>query len=456
MKLTGIILLLSLLLTSALAVAGIAEPGGQTAVASKNAAAFSLPARNMPLQRKLDFHVGNSFFRNPWVMAPSSTTARDGLGPLFNTNACQNCHIKDGRGHAPNPNLASQVSMLLRLSIAAKSLPPSQGVMPEPTYGEQLQDFAIAGMPPEGQIHITYTPVIETFADGEQITLRKPSVTISKLAYGPLHPNTQFSARIAPPMIGLGLLAAIPDATLHALAAEQRQSNTGISGKINKVWDHKAQQTVVGRFGWKAGQPSLEQQNAAAFLNDMGLTTSLFDLDICPPESEACLKAPTGGKPEVSDHILQQVTFYTENLAVPKRRNTQSPEIINGAKWFYAAGCENCHKTNLQTGSSRHPWLSQQTISPFTDLLRHEMGPGLADNRPEFLATGREWRTPPLWGIGLTHVVAGHANFLHDGRARTLMEAILWHGGEAESAKQFVQNLTKQQRQELIAFLESL
>ncbi|MCB1667238.1 MAG: c-type cytochrome [Pseudomonadales bacterium] len=436
--------------------------GGDTTIHSSNRQAFSQPASNMPLMKKMDFHVGNSFFRNPWVAAPASTTARDGLGPLFNTNGCQNCHIRDGRGHAPGKNDLNAVSMLVRLSIPATTEKMEQqlitdGAIAEPVYGGQLQDFAIPGVRPEGQIDIHYSTIIKAFSDGETIELRKPTVKLHQLNYGELHANVMTSARIAPAMIGLGLLQAVDEQTLLALADEQDANGDGISGRINRVWDIEQQKTVVGRFGWKAGQPSLKQQNAAAFSGDMGLTTSLFPTENCTATQQTiCSAVPNGGQPEVSDNILDHVTFYSHNLAVPARRNHSDPDVKLGEKLFANAGCHNCHIDQMTTGESQFAWLSGQKIAPYTDLLLHDMGEGLADNRPEFMATGREWRTAPLWGIGLTKTVAGEMNFLHDGRARNLMEAVLWHGGEAEAATDAVLNMNSQERHALIQFLQSL
>ncbi|EGA66315.1 putative thiol oxidoreductase [Vibrio brasiliensis LMG 20546] len=414
------------------------------------------------MSKRLDFSVGNSFFRNPWVQAPASTDARDGLGPLFNTNGCQNCHIKDGRGHPPEADDLHAVSMLVRLSIPAMT--PEQkkayikdGVIPEPTYGGQLQDFALQDQVAEGKIEITYHEIPVTFADGTQVSLRKPNLSITQLGYGEMHPQTQMSARVAPPMIGLGLLESIPDQTLKAWADEQDKNGDGISGKINLVWDVRSNDFAIGRFGWKAGQPNLMQQNAAAFNGDVGLTSNLFPNENCTSKQTICRDLPNGGSPEVSDNILNFVEFYSQHLAVPVRRNVDLPEVKLGQQLFAKAGCESCHKTNVKTAVREDlPALSNQTIHPYTDMLLHDMGPGLADNRPEYLANGQEWRTQPLWGIGYTEEVNGHTYFLHDGRARNLMEAVLWHGGEAEMAKQKVLKFNQKERDALIAFLNSL
>jgi CxxC motif-containing protein (DUF1111 family) len=444
---------------------GESRSGGAATVRKTDQNAFSLPSANLPPSRRVDFSVGNSFFRSPWVIAPSTTTARDGLGPLFNTNACQNCHIKDGRGHPPTPDAPNAVSMLVRLSIpdapAYAKVIEQLGVVPEPVYGGQLQDMAVPGVAPEGKVRVDYTSVPVRFKDGTEVELRKPSLNISQLGYGPMHPDTRFSARVAPPMIGLGLLEAIPDEAILANAEAQARDKNGIAGRPNRVWDDVQQKTVLGRFGWKAGQPNLNQQNVHAFSGDMGLTTSLRHFDDCTDAQTACKQAPNGngpnGEPEVSDNILRLVLFYSRNLAVPARRDVNAPEVLAGKSLFFQAGCQSCHTPKYTTAANAaEPELANQVIRPYSDLLLHDMGDGLADNRSEFQASGRDWRTPPLWGIGLTQAVSGHTQFLHDGRARSLLEAVLWHGGEAKAAQQQVLSFNAEQRAALLAFLNSL
>lgn len=395
------------------------------------------------------------------MIAPSTTTARDGLGPLFNTNACQNCHIKDGRGHPPTPDAANAVSMLVRLSIpdtpAYAKVIEHLGVVPEPVYGGQFQDMSVPGVVPEGKVRVDYTPVPIRFKDGTEVELRKPVLQITQLGYGPMHPDTRFSARVAPPMIGLGLLEAIPDEAILANAAAQAKDKNGIAGRPNQVWDDAQQKTVLGRFGWKAGQPNLNQQNVHAFSGDMGLTTSLRPFDDCTDAQTACKQAPNGngpnGEPEVSDNILRLVLFYSRNLAVPARRDVSAPQVLAGKNLFFQAGCQSCHTPKYTTAANAaEPELANQVIRPYSDLLLHDMGDGLADNRTEFKASGRDWRTPPLWGIGLTQAVSGHTQFLHDGRARNLLEAVLWHGGEASAAQQQVLSFNAEQRAALLAF----
>ncbi|NNB44398.1 di-heme oxidoredictase family protein [Pseudomonas chlororaphis] len=444
---------------------GEARSGGEATVRKSDQNAFSMPSANLSPTRRLDFSVGNSFFRSPWVIAPSTTTARDGLGPLFNTNGCQNCHIKDGRGHPPTPDSDNAVSMLVRLSIpnepAYAKVIEQMGIVPEPVYGGQFQDMAVPGVAPEGKVRVEYEPLPLRFKDGSEVELRKPKLQITQLGYGPMHPDTRFSARVAPPMIGLGLLEAIPEAAILANAQAQAKANNGIAGRPNRVWDDAQQKTVLGRFGWKAGQPNLNQQNVHAFSGDMGLTTRLRPFDDCTDAQTACKQAPNGngpdGEPEVSDNILRLVLFYSRNLGVPARRDVGSPQVLAGKNLFYQAGCQSCHTPQFTTAAdAAEPELANQVIRPYSDLLLHDMGEGLADNRSEFQAGGRDWRTPPLWGIGLTQTVSGHTQFLHDGRARNLLEAVLWHGGEAQAAQQQVLSFNAEQRAALLAFLNSL
>ncbi|WP_095154725.1 di-heme oxidoredictase family protein [Pseudomonas sp. Irchel 3E13] len=444
---------------------GEARAGGDTTVNRGDQNAYSMPSANLSAARRLDFHVGNSFFRNPWVIAPSTTTARDGLGPLFNTNACQNCHIRDGRGHPPEPGDSNAVSMLVRLSIPNQpeyvKVIEQLGIVPEPVYGGQLQDMAIPGVTPEGKVRVDYTMHTVTFKDGTQVELRTPQLNITQLGYGPMHPDTLFSARIAPPMIGLGLLEAIPEYAILANADPDDRNGDGIRGRPNRVWDDARHETVLGRFGWKAGQPNLNQQNVHALSGDMGLTSSLRPMDDCTPAQTACKQSPNGnganGEQEVSDNILRLILFYTRNLAVPVRKDVESAQVLAGKNLFFQAGCQGCHTPQFTTAANAaEPELANQVIRPYSDLLLHDMGPGLADQRSEFAAGGQDWRTAPLWGIGLNQTVSGHTQFLHDGRARNLLEAVLWHGGEAHAAQRHVLTFNAEQRAALLAFLNSL
>lgn len=436
--------------------------GGDTTVHAKGSNAFSLPAANLSFEGRLDFSVGNSFFRNPWIPAPATTTARDGLGPLFNTNACQNCHIKDGRGHLPEHDTDVTVSMLVRLSIPPAADTPAEqferhGLVPEPTYGGQFQDASLPGTQPEGRIRIGFREQTRTLANGRTVDLREPVLTLTDLNHGPLAERLRTSIRVAPAMIGLGLLEAVPETDILAWEDPNDSDGDGISGRANWVWDEAIAHTRLGRFGWKAGQPNLRQQNAAAFNGDMGLTSGLFPAENCSALQRVCDEYPDGGTPEVREELLDTVTFYSAHLAVPAQRDARNPQVKRGQALFTEAGCAGCHRPSFTTGNAPgRPALAHQQIHPFTDLLLHDMGPGLADEHSEFRAKGREWRTPPLWGIGLVPEVNGHQQLLHDGRARNVLEAILWHGGEAEASRQYVEALTEAELNALLAFVNSL
>jgi CxxC motif-containing protein (DUF1111 family) len=448
--------------------------GGATSRGSTSTAnAFSLSSGNMDFKRELDFKIGNSIFRRNWVSAPASTDATDGLGPLFNARACQACHLKDGRGHPP---LSADVpddsgSMLVRLSVPAATAEEEESIaahsvnsIPDPTYGGQLQDRSIQGFAAEGKLKIDYTEQPMTLPDGEVVSLRVPSYSLSDLAYGPANADLMISPRVAPPMIGLGLLEAVPEEQILAGADPGDADKDGIHGKPNRVWSREHEKAMLGRFGWKAGVPSIAQQTAEAFAGDISISTTMmpFPSGDCTEKQQDCRNAPSGASEkyqnaEVGDDLFKLVTFYSQNLAVPARRNPDAPEVLKGKQLFYASGCASCHKPKFVTGEvpgQRH--LSQQLIWPYTDMLLHDMGEGLADNRPEGAASGSEWRTPPLWGVGLTETVSGHTLFLHDGRARNLTEAILWHGGEGEAARDRFAALSKEDREALLAFVNSL
>lgn len=437
-------------------------PGGKTSVTVSGRSSFSRTSANMPANRRLDFSIGDAFFKQPWVAAPDPSSHRDGLGPIFNTNACENCHIRDGRGHAPKGGDLNNVSMLVRISIPPeteedKKILLTEGVVPHPVYGAQIQDFALPGVAPEAKIRVRYEYSTETFRDGHKVQLRKPVLSLEDPGYGPLPDNLMMSPRLSSPMIGLGLIEAISDSSLLANEDVEDRDGNGISGRVNRVWDIEKQITVIGRFGWKAGQPNLKQQSAGAFQGDMGITSSLFPDDNCTPSQKACKENYQKEGVDVSDSILDKVVFYSRNLAVPLRQDSMNKEILKGKKLFADVLCTGCHIPKFVTANLKtHPEQSRQKIWPYSDFLLHDMGEGLADNRPEFLADGREWRTPPLWGIGKTKMVHEKATFLHDGRARTIMEAILWHGGEAEAAKKKVLAMDTQQRKLLLKFIRSL
>jgi CxxC motif-containing protein (DUF1111 family) len=429
----------------------VALLGGETTSLSSGLNAFELSARNLDTEGHRTFEVGDSFFNQNWVSAPASTDARDGLGPTFNALSCSSCHTHDGRGRPPLNDDDPTRGLLIRLSI-----PGDAGPEDDPVYGGQLQDRAILGVPAEGRVSIMYEEIAGHFADGEPYTLTRPVYMMEDLAFGPLHDGIMLSPRVAPAMIGLGLLEAIPESVLLSLADSGDEDGDGISGRPNMVTDLRTGEVVAGRFGWKAGQPTVEQQSAGAFNGDIGITSSLFPHENCPEAQTACVAAPTGGDPELPDDRLAKIAFYGRTLAVPSMRDVEDPQVRRGAELFLSAGCASCHVPKYETGDYEVAALAHQTIFPYTDLLLHDMGEALADDRPEGDATGREWRTPPLWGIGLVETVNGHTRFLHDGRARDLSEAILWHGGEAERSSEVFRSLSAGDREALVRFLKSL
>jgi len=433
--------------------------------------AFSQFSANLGFEGERDFRLGNALFQKLWVAAPSSTQASDGLGPLYSARACQSCHPRDGRGHPPGPDSSNAISMVFHLSVpprkdqdrAALAEKHIQAV-PEPHYGLQLQEFAVPGLPAEGRIAIDYEEIELELAGGERATLRRPRYHIADLGYGPLAPGVMISPRIAPATLGLGLLEAIHPEDILAHADPEDRDGDGISGRAPMVRDPQSGQIMLGRFGWKATAPSIRAQTANAFAIDLGLSTPDLDLPQgdCTPAQTSCLALPNGeqerlGGGEAPETVLQLVSHYTANLAVPARRDAADPQVLRGKQTFFAAGCAACHRpSHVTRRDAAQPEHAFQLIWPYSDLLLHDMGEGLADNRPVGDASGREWRTPPLWGIGLTRQVSGHTFFLHDGRARGLLEAILWHGGEASAARDAVIIMTPETRADLIRFLESL
>ncbi|MGH1464095.1 MAG: di-heme oxidoredictase family protein [Cognatishimia sp.] len=443
--------------------------GAATVRVRKDANAFSEPSGNISFEKELDFKVGNGLFRKIWVSAPSSTLASDGLGPIYNARSCQRCHVKDGRGHPPENLHDNAVSMFLRISIPGDPdhmIDEIQGYLataPEPNYGTQLQDGSVAEVPAEYRLQVDYEEIEVALSGGEMATLRHPTYRVADLGYGPLHPDAMLSPRVAPQMIGLGLLEAIPAADILSLTDPSDVDQNGISGRANVVWSAEYDMPMLGRFGHKAGNPTVMQQSAGAFAGDIGISNPLFPMAYgeCTTLQTECRNAPHGDQDdrvfEIDQEGLNLTVFYSRNLGVPARRDIDDPQVLRGKEIFYSTGCVACHNPSFVTHRlADQPEQSFQLIWPYTDLLLHDMGPELADNRPEARATGQEWRTPPLWGIGLTEQVSGHSYFLHDGRARNLLEAVLWHGGEAQSQRDLVVTMPADDRAALIRFLESL
>ncbi len=456
--------------------------GGDTTREIAGAGAFEFPAPTLTNEERRTFEVGDSFFTQNWVVAPSSTDARDGLGPMFNARACASCHLQDGRG-IPD-STGGELGLLLRLSVPG--VDEHGGPKPHSVYGGQLQDLAVDGVPAEGELVITTSEQPGEYGDGTPYTLLAPTYKIENLSAGPISladgdaeiaeaddaavgdaevggaDAVMISPRLAPQMVGMGLLEAIAEADLLANADPDDADGDGISGRPNQVWNPATESIELGRFGWKANVATVEAQVAGAFAGDIGITSSLQPDEACTSSQTACLDAPSGGgdgQHEVSDDLLASVTFYSRTLAVPAARDVDTEPVRNGAEAFDDFGCSSCHVTTFTTGPLTDVGveaLADQTIHPYTDLLLHDMGDALADGRPDFEASGSEWRTAPLWGIGLIDDVNGQRALLHDGRARTIEEAILWHGGEAEAAREAFRTAPADQRADLVAFLEAL
>jgi CxxC motif-containing protein (DUF1111 family) len=446
------------------AIAGFAYPAepdgadvGTIALAiakSTDGGAFVQPIDRLPFEERLDFLVGQAIFERLWVAAPASTQSADGLGPLYNARSCSGCHLRNGRGTA--------VSLVTKLSVPARTA--RAGTDAEPTYGAQLQSLGLPGQTIEGRLQIDYEPIPVSLPDGQRIELRRPRYHLTGLGFGALEPDAMLSPRLASPIIGMGLLMRITEEDVLASADPHDSDGDGVSGRPNLATAEGDDRPMLGRFGWKAAEPTLMQQAALALSLDIGISSPLRPNGHgdCTARQPACRRAPTGNTPrfdnvEAPETVMQALLFYLDNLEPPARRFAEDPEVQNGERLFASTGCATCHRPRFVTARDpARPWLSEREIHPYTDLLLHDMGEGLADGRAEGAADGSEWRTPPLWGIGRTVAVNGHAFYLHDGRARSLIEAVLWHGGEADAARRQFTDLSSRERDDLLRFLGSL
>jgi len=391
--------------------------------------------------------LGDAVFSRTFVTAPAPVNS--GLGPIYNNNSCISCHHNDGIGLPTAGELQS--SLLVRISQPGTD--PNGGPVPMPGYGLQLQDKAVFGVAPECKINIAYTNQTYAFDDGETYELRAPTYTLSNL-YTPITGSYLLSPRLAPPMIGLGLLEAIPESQILKGEDPNDANGDGIKGHANYVWDATTRTRQLGRFGWKANTATILTQVVTAFNQDIGLTTSIMPTESSKGQSQYDNRYDD---PEIPDSLLNAVKFYAQTLAVPARRNTVDATVKHGEALFMQAKCGTCHKQTFTTAVDvTKPYQSNQVIHPYTDMLVHDMGPGLADNRPDYLANGQEWRTAPLWGLGLFETVNYPGYYLHDGRARSVVEAIMWHGGEAAQSKAYFSHLSKADRTAVLSFLASL
>lgn len=415
-------------------------------------------------QRQVD--AGEEIFLRRWRASTDAGLPGEGLGPLYNAVTCAACHINNGRGR-PSEAGNDDPSFVLRLSIPPQNEADrlalalgKKSLIGEPHYGQQLQTRAVGKALGEGRVQITYHDKTFTFDDGEKAVLRRPAYSVDRLAYGALSSDFQISPRMAQPLHGLGLLAKIPEARILAFADANDKDGDGVSGRANRVWDQLADKFRLGRFGWKASEPSLLQQSTAAFAHDMGISSPFMPqtAPACDRDDATCQLIP---KPSIKGYEigmveLRQVVAYLDGLPAPERGGSGG-EPSGGEKLFNQIGCASCHRPSFDIVVKNVAGKGQfLTIYPYSDLLLHDLGAGLADHRPVAEASGWEWRTQPLWGIGRAGAVNGNAFFLHDGRARTIEEAILWHGGEASASRAKYAALGKSERADLIEFISGL
>lgn len=447
-----------------------------TSADSLSSLSFNVPMPHLT-EKELELHLlGDVEFNRQF-------NTEGGVGPAFNASSCIICHARDGRGALPvikpgttKVRLGAAESLLLRISLENELGPKIV-----PGFTEQLFHRGVYSLRPDspgtGQadVDMSFSTSSFTYPDGRIVELRKPVFTLSK-AYDKIdgqpsaleHPDLRVSPRMGPPMIGLGLIEAIDDRDIHALADPDDENGDGISGRVHVVNGR------VGRFGWKAAVPSLRKQVAAALSNDMGLRNSLFPKenitgtqlfesflqrlgDLPKNLIGSLLEFADGEKLELQDSSLDALEFYVQTLAVPARRDVEVPAVLRGARIFESINCTGCHTPRFRTSDTAAvASLRGLTIYPFSDGLLHDMGDELSDNRTDLEASGHEWKTRPLWGLGLTQTVNPRAGLLHDGRARTIEEAILYHGGEAAKSREKFSHLPASERQDLILFLRSL
>lgn len=421
--------------------------GGAATIFLANSQAFGGAIPGLVGYDVIMHNLGDAIFSQTFVSAPAPLFG--GLGPVYNNVSCVSCHHNDGKG-TPTIGLITS-SLLTRISIPG--MDEYGGALSIPGYGTQLQDKAISGKTAEARMKIDYTEEPFTFADGEAVSLRRPVYTMNS-PYLALPTGCMVSVRLAPPVFGLGLLELLPEETILSYADAQDANHDGISGRANYVHDPLSNKTVLGRFGLKANNPNLMVQVASAFQQDIGITSYIFPRESSYGQTQY---DGLGDDPEIADSTLEATTFYVRTLGVPARRNVEDAVALRGEKIFNQLNCSGCHIPTMYTGVDvRLPAISNQRIHAYTDLLLHDLGADLSDGRPDYLADGNEWRTPPLWGIGLFAKTNGTPYYLHDGRARTLTEAILWHGGEAKKAKDAFVQLSKSDRDALLKFLQSL
>lgn len=424
--------------------------GGATTIFDAGSRAFTHMIPGLSEYDEYIHELGDKMFEQSFVASPAPLY--NGLGPIFNNVSCASCHHNDGIG-IPT---AGQVNSGLLIRLSMPGTDEHGGPMAIPGFGGQLQDVPLFGIKPEATVNISYTEEVYTFPDGEKASLRKPTYTLVN-PYMPLPAGYMISPRFAPPVFGLGLLENLPEASILANADPNDANGDGISGRPNYVYNPFSKKTELGRFGWKANTANILVQVSAAFQQDMGITSYVFPKESCEGQTQWESVKEYTDKSDLQDSMLNAVKFYVQTLSVPARRNVTDAKVKRGEMLFAQIGCASCHTPTMYTDVNvAIPALSHQRIHAYTDMLVHDMGNGLADKRPDYQADGKEWRTAPLWGVGLLQNVNGIPYYLHDGRARTLVEAILWHGGEANNSKSQFSQLSKADRNAVISFLQSL
>jgi CxxC motif-containing protein (DUF1111 family) len=423
-----------------------AESGLTTRDRSKNG--LSHVVANLDEGASDRFALGRSFFHVPWVQAPAATTARDGLGPLFNANSCASCHPNNGGGDALPDSGHLPRSTIVKLAQPAvnRGSLPHNGFIPDPVYGQQLSINGNSRVPFEGQVEVTLKPLVRHFSDGSAITLARPEIRVSSLNYGPLSESTRLLVLRAPSLVGLGLIERIPDAQILQYQDERDTDADGISGRVNRVWSMQHQDYRLGRYGWKANTSSVREQVSNALINDMSLTSPWYPEDNCGEQQQACLEAYRSPEPDVPMTRLQAINDYLLQLRAPV---VATDDKEQERRLFESTGCLSCHRVGYRTNNG-------VVVNPYSDFLLHDMGPELSAGSGVFKASAQEWRTPPLWGLGLAKLLNPDAGYLHDGRARTLQQAIMWHDGEAAASQREFAALDRNERDVLIKFLRSL
>lgn len=428
-----------------------ARSGGDATSDVQSRGAFTQHVPGLDDDALRSFAYGNRIFSTPWVEAPASVAHFDGLGPFFSNRSCAGCHVRDGRGRPPE-GARPAGGAVVKLGVSATG----EGHEPDPHYGSVLSERAVRGVAAEGRLRVEWEAVPHVYPDGSRTVLRHPRLRVTELAYGRMAKSTRISLRIAPAVIGVGLLESVGDSVIAAMADPDDADGDGVSGRVHWQPGGEAGAQRAGRLGWKATKGSVAEQVATALVEDMGITTPSRPSPEISPAARKARARVTGGEPELEGAALEALVQYCRMLAVPGRRNLSDPAVRRGAARFREAGCTSCHVGALTTSEVRPAALSRQVIHPFSDLLLHDMGPELSDGMPEADARAAEWRTPPLWGIGLATTVNGPRFLLHDGRARSLEEAILWHGGEAQRSRDAFRFLSADARNDLIRFLDSL